>query len=177
MRLLLVPVALAPLLTACAPVCDGTDDNLVVNGTFDSEFQCWVANGQGQERVNFEISDEAPPGGSAPSMLARNDRVGNSTYDTQLLTDGRFRVEAGQTVDVSFMAKAEEERTVWVWVQECCDPSVPVGNEVVTIGTDWAEVSTSFTAGETAGEAYFEIQFGEVSTAGVWVDDIVVSRR
>lgn len=147
--------------------------NLVINGDLSSGLECLFVNQAGQLGRGFSLSEDHPPQTQAPALRVVNETAGNLIYDTQLISQ-QFLLESGKSYRVSFWARADEARTVDVWVQACCDVSIQFFQERINLTTEWQQVERTFTAGTTVNDAYFEIQFGEVSTSPVYVDDMVV---
>jgi len=163
----------------CAPQeCDeqqGTEaGNLVLDPHFDQGALCWYASQAGEENRGFSTSDDVPATGDAPSLMATNDAAGDALR-TQLIS-AYMPLEDGKSYDVSFYARAEAERPVHVYVQQCCETTHKWLDHDETIGISWSRYSYTFDSDWTSDQAYFEIQMGQVAGT-LWVDDVEVAEH
>ena len=168
----LVAGALA-LIGACAP----DTARVTVYCSVDEEFARQVLDAFTQEtgivvRPVFD-SEAGKTTGLVNRIRAENDAIGNMIYGTQMVSD-RFSLTSGTSYRTAVYLRADEARTVDVWVQACCEETIHFFNERVNVTTEWTLFDRSFTAEQSSDEVFFEIQFGEVSIAPVYVDGIVV---
>lgn len=147
--------------------CQGpTGDNLVADGTFDQGLACWWGD-------NIEIDDEdGAPEGAPPSLVGDNPTGGDILASQATSRD--ITLEGGTTYDFTFWIRADEDRDVRVFVQEV-EPTVHHFYEDMPVGTDWQQVTRTFTAQNDTDEAWVNFQFGEFSDAPVWVDDVYLA--
>jgi hypothetical protein len=85
-------------------------------------------------------------------------------------------VQAGETYYVSFYARAEEDRSIFLDLYHNGAPWTNYGLwEEVQVGTEWNEHNVQFTA-NNSGLVRFGLHFGH-QDIGIWIDDIVFSEE
>ncbi|MCC6619782.1 MAG: carbohydrate binding domain-containing protein [Deltaproteobacteria bacterium] len=155
-----------------ASPCVTSGDELVEDGELTAGLLCWFEPGpQGR----FEVSSDHPPATSAPSLAITNLVEANELWSVQLLQRG-FPMVQGAPYRLRFWAKAAAPRTIAAMVQNW-DTQTMHTYHVVDVGTAWAEYTFDFEGANTEENALVELQFGQVSTATVWVDGVSLTKR
>ncbi|MCA9515092.1 MAG: carbohydrate binding domain-containing protein, partial [Myxococcales bacterium] len=156
--------------------CPPDPGQLLHDGGFDGLArgeECWYAAGDGVRMQHFRVdSTDAPPGAEPPSLVAENPTLENEAYAVQLLqTD--VTLLTGRTYLVSFWAKAASPRSI-VGLTQTRALDVSYAYTTIDIGTAWARYDYWFTPETPTLDGMVELQFGQSSTAAVWVDDFSV---
>jgi len=161
---------------ACAPdagslLGDGELDVVAASeGSWESP--CWYAWGPGGWLDTFSVdANDAPPGGSPPSLRVTNPTLGNDIFAIEL-GQQQLTFIAGRSYTLSFWAKAGAVRTLRAFVQSV--GLVRVTHEDVALTTEWTHYEVNFNATTTMWNAMINIQLGEVSTAAVWLDGFLL---
>jgi len=88
----------------------------------------------------------------------------------QLIQRG-FHIDAGKTYQMRFWARSEVPRTIAALVHNW-DTNTMFVYRIVNLTTNWQEFTATFPAPTTEDNVLLELQFGQASTAAVWVDDV-----
>lgn len=169
-------IGIVAMIGCAEPECDverGTEPgNLVVDGGFDQGFACWYAVQANEERQGFSLDEDHPASGARPSMRAAPDQAGDPLR-TQLMSAERFRIEGGETYEFGFEARAASQRSMLVFVQECCSPLIQHLFEQPQLRDSWQSYAWRFTAAQTSDQSYVDFQLGD-ETPEIWIDQVYV---
>ncbi len=152
--------------------CVRSGENLVIDGEFEGGFRCWTAVGKGQAEVGFATSDDHPASTRAPSVRAENSEIGNNQWDSHLYQEG-LKLTQGQTYKLTFWARAEARREFLLMVHGRIGENAPVYfADHIGVTQQWKKPERYFTATSTTNDGMVGFQFGESSTAAVFVDGV-----
>ena len=142
--------------------------NQLINGSFDSP------PGGGPWYAPWELTVNSPAAGSLNQdpgvdgpVAARIDVTvadAASPWNIQLYQLG-LSVVSGQSITISFRAKASASRLIWLAVG-----GTNYGQPAIALTTNWQTFSYSFTP-DTTGAAYLSFNFAQ-TTGSVWLDGL-----
>ena len=161
-----------PLVLLCAcggePDCDELAASLVFDGGFEKGLECWRTAG-GTFAATAEEDGDRAPWVVVPAATEGSDQ------DSVQIASNRFYVVDRQPMQVSFRARAESQRSMWIDI---------TGEESglkaywlrVTLEPEWQSFTFDFESNATADDTVLAFFFGE-KAIGAEIDDIALYRE
>lgn len=162
--LFLLPLSSA----ACGPPsCDEVEGSSVVHdGTFELGLECWVAEGN--------ISVVEPEEDAAAPWIAVGAAAEGSAQDSVALGSNRFLLTDREPMTLTFRARADAQRSLWVDIRGEESGLRAYWNRV-TLEPAWDTYTLQFESNVTADDSVLEFWFGEQAVAAE-IDDVVLER-
>lgn len=149
--------------------CDEVPGTLVFDGAFALGLECWVARGEGISVTDPE--DEEVERAPWITVAAPADGTPRESIS---LNSNRFRLEEFEPLTLSFRARADALRTLWIDISGEESGLFGYDNRV-TLEPAWETYTLQFESNMTADDSVLYFFFGE-QTEGVEIDDITLER-
>ncbi len=146
------------------------DDNMISNGEFDMNLANWdIQNNEGASGTMEVVTGEELSGPRALSICSEN--AGTANWHIQLRQ--QTPIDSGKVYSLSFMAKADENRTIDVAIQHDSDPYTTHFEEQVALTNEPQEFYFEFASTINDPIAALKFYLGG-NSACVYIDDVAM---
>jgi hypothetical protein len=167
-RVFSVLIATLLLVALALPVAAA---NLITNGEFDDGTNGWRMQMQSGAICTFDVvQDAGMSGANAAKMTIR--RGGQLHWHVECMTF--FPMEKGKTYQLSFMAKAQANRSITVMIQRDYSPYTPYVEEKIDITTEPKTYTITWTSPDDDPNTRLNLALGS-NNNDVWWDKVVIA--